>query len=112
MIGIIVQTWIIMDALVSLRNLCSLRAAIARNPVCIAVADSYTCRYAFLAECARTCFCILIEAASLLIYSETSFSKQPFHLSLEFFLKCTPTFIHVSWLHGCTNWSGCTRYVS
>lgn len=64
------DNWIIMDALVSLRNLCSLRAAIARNPVCIAVADSYTCRYAFLAECARTCFCILIEATSLFIYSK------------------------------------------
>jgi hypothetical protein len=76
MIGIIVQTWIIMDALVSLRNLCSLRAAIARNPVCITIADSYTCRYAFLAEWVRTCFCILIEAASLLIYSKSFLASR------------------------------------
>ncbi|PUZ37041.1 hypothetical protein GQ55_9G086300 [Panicum hallii var. hallii] len=31
-----------MEALVSLRNLCSLRAAIARSPVCITIADSYS----------------------------------------------------------------------
>lgn len=76
MIGIIVQTWIIMDALVSLRNLCSLRAAIVLNPVCITIADSYTCRYAFLAEWVRTCFCILIEAASLLIYSKSFLASR------------------------------------
>jgi hypothetical protein len=70
-IAVTARTWIIMEALVSLWNLCSLRAAIARNPVCITIADSYTWRYAFLAEWARACFCILIEAASLLIYSKS-----------------------------------------
>ncbi|RCV46882.1 hypothetical protein SETIT_9G566800v2 [Setaria italica] len=34
-----------MEALVSLQNLCSLRAAIARNPICITITDSYTRRY-------------------------------------------------------------------
>lgn len=76
MITIAERTWIIMEALVSLRNLCSLRAAIARSPVCITIADSYTWRYTFLAEWLRACFCILIEAASLLIYSKSFLASR------------------------------------
>ena len=76
MITIAARTWIIMEALVSLRNLCSLRAAIARSPVCITIADSYTWRYTFLAEWLRACFCILIEAASLLIYSKSFLASR------------------------------------